>query len=467
MASIYISDDYFLKSSLAKTLYHEVASTLPIIDYHSHLEAADIYNNTPYHNITQLWLNSDHYIWRAMRSVGVSEYFITGDAADKAKFIQWCCVVPKLIGSPLYSWCHLELKRYFDLEMLINEQNAEFLWSQCNSVIQAKSLSPRSVLSLNNVTVLCTTDDPTSDLKYHQALKEEGFKTQVLPSFRFDSLINVQCENGFLQYLKALAECIKAPIVSIAQFESAIIQRIDHFHMHGCRTADVGINQFQYKACNENRAKQLFDMLINRSGLTQSEAVELRSYLLNIICRQFSQRGWVMQVHHGVLMNVNQRRFNELGPGTGFSVMDDSQILQPLAQFLSDLDYLRLLPKTVLYSLNPKNLWPMASLIGAFQDSDYSGKIQLGAAWWFNDHKHGMIQQMSALANLGALGGFIGMLTDSRNILSLSRHEYFRRILCDLLADWAESGDVPNDLHLLKETVRNICHDNAKQYFNF
>ncbi|WP_299695274.1 glucuronate isomerase [uncultured Vibrio sp.] len=467
MAHCYVSEDFLLKTPLAEKLYHQHASAMPIIDYHSHLEAEDIYLNQSHENITQVWLASDHYIWRAMRSVGIDEHYITGNASDQDKFAKWCEAMPKLIGSPLYQWCHLELKKYFNIDVLICPENQEFLWNQCNEVITAQVLTPQNVLKMNKVHTVCTTDDPTSSLEFHQKLASEPCSANVLPTFRFDGLINLSNLENYGHYLDRLSECVDYEIKNLASLKSAIRERIAFFDSVGCKVSDVGLNDFQFIVSSEESVAASFELMRSGIPLLEEECLAIRSHLLVFLGQCFCEFGWAMQIHHGVLMNVNERRFETLGPATGFSVMDDAPLIRPLSKFLSQLDLVNKLPSTILYSLNPKDTWPLASLIGAFQESGSASKIQLGAGWWFNDHKHGIMAQMTALANLGALGCFVGMLTDSRNILSMSRHDYFRRVLCDMLADWALSGDVPNDEALLSETIKNICFSNAKQYFDF
>ncbi|WP_089139615.1 glucuronate isomerase [Vibrio rumoiensis] len=464
----YISDTFLLESPLAQQLYQSYASHLPIIDFHTHLEARDIYYDRSYSSITEAWLSSDHYLWRAMRSVGIDEYFITGDASEYEKFSQWCEAMPFLIGSPLYQWCHLELKRFFQLDQLLCPENCQTIWQHCNQKLKSGELSARQILIQNKVDALCTTDDPLSDLQFHRLLAEEQFPVKVLPTFRADGLINTQNPLQFNLTINKLAEITKTPINDWHSFQHALKQRIEFFHAHGCRLSDVGINQLDAIEQPSHRTEHLFELILKEQDLTLTQQQQLSADIFHYLAEQYHQRNWAMQVHLGVMPNVNKRRLTTVGVGTGFSIMHDSQVTRALAERLSRLDNTNQLPKTVLYNLNPKDTWPLASLIGAFQDSDSAaGKIQLGAAWWFNDHKHGMIQQMTALANLGSLGRFIGMLTDSRSALSLSRHEYFRRVLCDLLAKWAISGEIPNHQPLLKQTIDNICYHNAKQYFDF
>lgn len=464
----YISDSFLLDTPLAQDLYHSYAAHQPIIDFHTHLEAKDIYYDHCYSSITEAWLQCDHYLWRAMRSVGIEERFITGDASEYEKFSKWCEAMPFLIGSPLYQWCHLELKNYFHIDLLLCPDNCRKIWQQCNQILSTKKLSARQILLKNKVATLCTTDDPLSSLEFHQKLHQEDFSVNILPTFRADSLIRTHEPKQFISTIDQLAQITKQPIETFHQFLSAIYQRIDFFHSHGCRLSDVGINSLTYVDTQSYSSEKLFTDLRSGKILSDQQQQNLQMDILDFLAKQYYQRNWTMQLHIGVMPNVNQRRLSALGPGTGFSIMHDGQITRALAAYFSRLDANQQLPQTIVYNLNPNDTWPLASLIGAFQDSDKGcGKIQLGAAWWFNDHKNGMTNQMTALANLGSLGKFVGMLTDSRSTFSLSRHEYFRRVLCNLLAQWALSGDIPNSTSLLKQTIENICYNNAKYYFNF
>lgn len=465
----YISDSFLLESSLAQQLFHDYAKTLPIIDYHTHLDAADIYRDQTFKNLTQAWLNDDHYVWRGMRSVGIDEYYITGQASDYDKFKHWCVAMPKLIGSPLYQWCHLELKRFFNIDLLLCPQNCHAIWQASLDKLQHHAaLSPQKLLIANRVNTLCTTDDPSCDLKYHQLLAKQGFKVNVRPTFRADPLVQVGDQKEFQQTLIKLSHTSGIPIHDWMSFKQALNQRIDYFHQHGCRLSDLGLGQITHIDTYHENPCDLFNKIITSKPLSQNEQLQLSAEIFHVLATAYNEKNWTMQLHIGVMANVNQRRLADIGKGTGFSVMHDSQLIQGLAQRLDRLDCNKQLPQTILYNLNPKDTWPLASLIGAFQDSDSAaGKIQLGPAWWFNDHKRGMIEQMNALANLSSLGQFVGMLTDSRSVFSLSRHGYFRRVLCNLLAQWAQSGDIPNDQALLKNTIENICYHNAKNYFKF
>ncbi|MBD1388291.1 glucuronate isomerase [Neiella sp. HB171785] len=464
----YIHPNFLLGSELARRLYHDVAAGLPIIDFHNHIEAKDIWLDTQHQNLAQAWLYSDHYVWRAMRSNGIAEHYITGNASDLDKFTKWCEAVPYLIGNPLYQWSHLELSRFFDCQLLINPSNQSAIWQQSNQVFSTGKNSTRSILQRLNVETLCTTDSPLSSLEYHTALAQSAFNVQVLPTFRADELFCFASPEKFHEVLNQLSSLSNIAIERFDSYLEAIESRLNHFHQCGCRLSDLGLPQVSYQPCSLPAARAIFDKFLADQPVTASELVQLSSRLFVELGKRYFELGWSMQLHIGVLMNVNQRRLSQLGAGTGFSVINTQSIAAPLSHLLSDLDASACLPNTVLYNLNPTDNAVLACIAGAFQDSDTAaGKVQLGAAWWFNDHKDGMESQLTTLKNLGALGRFVGMLTDSRNIFSFCRHEYFRRVLCNLLATWVEAGEIPNDQDLLKQTIENICYYNAKRYFRF
>lgn len=464
----YIHDNYLLLSDLAIELYHEHASKLPIIDYHNHLDAKDIWEDASASNITEAWLDHDHYVWRAMRTVGVNERYITGSTSSKEKFEYWCQGLPKLLGNPLYQWSHLELKRFFDCSLLLNETNCDRIWELTRECFIKGRLSSRSVLERCNVEVLCTTDSPLSSLEYHAKLAKSDFGTRVLPTFRADELFTFHNPMAFMNTLTQLGDKANMSIASFDEFIAAIEQRIMFFHHNGCRLSDLGMPTVEFEPCSLEQADVIFSNLIANEPLTDLDVVRLKSLLFQEVGRLYHKYGWAMQIHIGVLPNVNCRRKNELGPGTGFSVINDRSIVENLSSLLNQLDENCQLPQTVLYSLNPAHNPLLSCISGAFQsDEAGAGKVQFGAAWWFNDHKDGMESQLTTLKNLGALGCFIGMLTDSRNVLSMSRHEYFRRVLCNKMASWVESGEIPHDYDLLRQAIENICYYNARNYFNF
>ncbi|MDR9828861.1 glucuronate isomerase [Vibrio sp. FNV 38] len=464
----YIHENWLLNSELAQELFHIYAADLPIIDYHNHLEAKDIWQDAQQANLAEAWLHSDHYIWRAMRSNGINEHFITGNAPDNDKFSQWCEAMPYLLGNPLYQWSHLELKRFFDCDLLLNPENCKEIWQQCNAQLQEGRNTTRSILKNLKVKTLCTTDSPLSHLQYHAALAESGFDVQVLPTFRADELFVFDDSEALNELIDRLQTLTSIPSNTFKNFLAAIEARVEHFHRLGCRLSDLGLPTIDFVACDEQIAERLFFNAVQGVPLTESEIIQLKTQLFTELGRCYHKYGWSMQVHIGVLVNVNERRKEALGGGSGFSVINDRLIAENLVQLLSSLDRQENLPNTVLYSLNPNHNAILSCIAGAFQDSDgAAGKIQFGAAWWFNDHKDGMEAQLTTLKNLGALGRFVGMLTDSRNVFSFSRHEYFRRVLCNLLAQWVIEGEVPNDEVLLKNTIENICYKNAERYFQF
>ncbi len=468
MTQDYIHDNFLLTSELAQHLYHEYAAELPIIDYHNHLDAKDIWLDTNHDNLAQAWLHSDHYVWRAMRSNGIDEQLITGDASDEDKFAAWCDSMPYLLGNPLYQWSHLELKRFFGSDLLLNPANRDAIWQQAEERLASGEISTRKVLQDLKVDALCTTDSPLASLEYHQLLADSDFDVSVLPTFRADELFTFAQADAWHRVANQLATLCQRDIRSFDDYLACIEQRIQFFHQAGCRLSDLGLTLVEFETSTPDECEQIFQRLLARQELSSSDVVKLKTLLFTRIGQMYHQLDWTMQLHIGVLVNVNARRKSQLGPGTGFSVINDRQIAENLTLLLSSLDESRNLPKTVLYNLNPQHNAILSCIAGAFQDSDSAaGKIQFGAAWWFNDHKDGMEQQLTTLKNLGALGRFVGMLTDSRNIYSMSRHEYFRRVFCNLLAQWVEQGEIPNDQDLLAQTIRNVCYDNARQYFNF
>ncbi|WP_242426201.1 glucuronate isomerase [Vibrio sp. qd031] len=466
--NVYMHDDYLLNSPLARQLYHECAKHLPIIDYHNHLDAKEIWEDAQPKNLCEAWLTSDHYVWRAMRSNGVDEFYITGDASDEDKFSKWCESLPYLVGNPLYQWSHLELSRFFGNDLLLNPENEKTIWAQTKALLAEGKNSTRQVLRDLKVDVLCTTDSPLSHLQYHAALRESEFGTRVFPTFRADELFTFDDPSATQLLAKKLNTLTTINVQSFFSLVGAISKRIEHFHLLGARLADLGLMKVEYAQCSSNDAERLYAQLCVGNSLSAEEVTQLNSRLFFELGRLYHQHGWSSQIHIGVLPNVNERRQAEIGRGTGFSVMNDQNIAEDLVKLLSELDKNRCLPNTVLYSLNANHNQLLSCIAGAFQDSDASAsKIQFGAAWWFNDHKDGMEAQLTTLKNLGALGRFVGMLTDSRNIFSFSRHEYFRRVLCNLMARWVLEGEIPNDEALLKQTIQNICYFNAKRYFKF
>lgn len=461
----FMDDNFLLTSEFAKQLYHNYAKEMPIFDYHCHLSPKEIYEDKNYKNLAEIWLGGDHYKWRAMRAVGINEEYITGKANDKEKFLKWAEIMPKCIGNPLYHWTHLELRRYFGIDELLSANTAETIWTKCNLKLESKALSVRKLIKNSKVKVLCTTDDPVDSLEYHQALaKDSTFNVKVLPAFRPDKVINIE-KATFGEWFKKLEACCNKKITNLDELLAAIIDRLDFFHNVGCRISDHAIDPFVYEAATKKEVADIFLRALQNTELTEVEVQKYKTYFLVFLGQEYQKRNWVMQLHLGTARNINSRMLKLLGPDTGFDSMADYEIARPLINFLEHLEKLNSLPKTILYCLNPRDNELLVSIAGCFQGEGILGKVQVGSGWWFNDQKDGMIKQMTALASIGILSTFVGMLTDSRSFLSYTRHEYFRRILCSLIGDWVENGEVPDDEELLGTMVQDICYNNAERYF--
>lgn len=458
--------NFLLTTSTAKHLYHDYAKELPIIDYHCHLVPKEIYDDVQYENITQVWLGADHYKWRQMRSCGVDEKYITGDATDREKFQKWAETLEKLIGNPLYHWSHLELKKYFGYEGYLNKDTAQEVWDLCNAKLNNKNMSARNLIIKSNVKVLCTTDDPVDSLIYHKKLKEEGFKVKVHPAWRPDMAMNIN-NPDYLSYINTLSDVSKVAICDFDTLIKALIIRMDYFKENGCNVSDHGLPYVMYEEYTLDEVNIIFKKRMNGEKLTKEEERKFITAFMVSMGREYAKRNWVMQLHYGVQRDLNKKIYNALGANAGIDAIDSYTSSVELGQYLNSLAIDDMLPKTILYSLNPTDNAAIGTVIGCFQDSSVRGKIQHGAAWWFNDHKEGMIAQMTSLAALGALGNFIGMLTDSRSFLSYTRHDYFRRIMCELIGNWVENGEYPNDERALKEIVEGISYYNCKEYFGY
>ncbi|MGD7045016.1 glucuronate isomerase [Jeotgalibacillus proteolyticus] len=462
----FIHEDFLLSGSFAKTLYHDHAKPLPIIDYHCHLPAEEIAENKPYSNLTQIWLNGDHYKWRAMRSTGEKEMAITGNVSDYEKFKAWARTVPACVGNPLYHWTHMELKRYFDIDLLLSDETSDEIWNRCNDMLSQQDFTPQQLITRFNVEMIGTTDDPLDELVFHKKLKkQDGFKTEVLPSFRPDPLLDIS-QPAFQQYVNELQAATQITISQFDDFLSAVKTRIGFFHEHGCRVSDHGFEFLPFKVCTHAEAAAVFEKAKEGIPLTDLEIQKYKTYTLLFLGEHYHSLDWVMQLHIGALRNTNARKFDSLGSNTGFDSINDYQLAKPLNAFLNELDKHNQLPKTIIYSLNPIHNYIVASAAGNFQDENVKGKVQMGAGWWFNDTKDGILAQMTDLSNVGLLSNFIGMLTDSRSFLSFPRHEYFRRILCNMIGEWVEKGELPRDQQLLGKLVEDISYFNARQYFN-
>lgn len=462
---MFLSDDFLLTNQWSKKLYHSSAEKMPIIDYHCHLSPKEIYENKPFTNLTEAWLSGDHYKWRLMRACGVPEEKITGHASDYEKFYAWCQTVPKIIGNPLYTWTHLELKRFFQIDLLINEENALNIWEQANKRLAEPAFRRREMAKNAKVTVICTTDDPIDELVYHELLAKEEPDLKVLPAFRPDAALNLTHE-GFSEWLSKLSHVIGKPIADYTSLITALSQRIDYFHQHGCRLSDHGLDRLSYHTASENELEQIFQKALTKETLTQTEIDAYRTETLNRLITLYHAHGWTMQLHLHAYRNCNTQAFTRLGPDTGYDGINDQPLTSHLQQLLDHADQTSQLPKTILYSLNPNDYPLLLALMGCFQ-KETAGKLQLGSGWWYNDTRAGMREQMTQLADGGVLGNFVGMLTDSRSFLSYTRHEYFRRVLCELIGEIVERGEAPEDIHLLGTLVEDICYTNTRNYFGF
>ncbi|HIT57502.1 MAG TPA: glucuronate isomerase [Candidatus Galloscillospira stercoripullorum] len=463
----FLNDDFLLDTQTARTLYHTYAAKMPIADYHCHIDPRDIWEDRRFENITQLWLGGDHYKWRLMRSNGVEEKYITGDASDYEKFEKFAQTLPRAIGNPMYHWCHLELKNYFGYTGVLSGQTAREVWELCNEKLKNDpAMSARGLILGSNVAMVGTTDDPCSDLMYHEKLAgEERFPVQVCPSFRPDPAVNLH-KSGFAAYLKQLEQVTGRTISTVEDVRAALSDRIAFFDAHGCRSADHGLDYVMCREVSDQAATAAMNKARSGEALTVEEAEGYQTALLLHCAREYHKRGWVMQLHFSCVRNPNSRMLAQLGPDTGFDSIAVTDSCAATYRLMDALEREGSLPKTVLYSLNPADNEWIDTLLGAFQGSEVPGKIQHGSAWWFNDNKTGMTAQLTSLANLSVLGNFIGMLTDSRSLLSYARHEYFRRVLCALLGRWVENGEYPADLDTLGALVQDICFGNAKRYFN-
>ncbi|MBM4761490.1 glucuronate isomerase [Bacillus sp. B15-48] len=462
----FIHENFILQTKTAQDLYHKYAKQMPIYDYHCHLPPQEIAENRKFKNITELWLKGDHYKWRAMRAHGIDEKYITGDASDKEKFQAWAQTVPYTLGNALYHWTHLELKNYFGIDELLNENNWEQIWDQCNELLQKDEYSVQELIKRSNVKLICTTDEPTDDLMYHEEIKKQDFPVKVLPTFRPDKGIEIN-KDTFIPFVQKLEGVIGRNIASFADYIQALEERVDYFHEKGCRVSDHGISEIPFAHFSDGEIEGIFQSGRKGEGVTAEEETKFKTAVLLSLAKFYKQRDWAMQIHFGAIRNNNTKMFEKLGPDAGYdSITDQGEVAVPLNALLNAFDQNDHLPRTIIYNLNPIYNDLIGSTIQNFQtEPGVAGKIQFGSGWWFNDTKPGMIRQITSLADQGLLMHFVGMLTDSRSFISYSRHEYFRRILCDLVGNWVEEGDFPNDEALLQQLVENICYNNAKNYF--
>ena len=461
----FMGRDFLLSTETAKTLYHDFAAKMPIIDYHCHVSPREIFEDKHFENITQVWLSGDHYKWRIMRSNGVDEYYITGGASDREKFQKFAEALPKTIGNPMYHWCHLELKNYFGYEGVLNGETAEEAWNLTGKILREEGLGVRALIEKSNVAFIGTTDDPIDSLEWHEKIAADGsFKTIVAPSFRPDKALNID-KAGWAEYIANLSEVSGIEIRDYASLESALSKRIDYFSKHGCKASDHGLDHIFFAPADRDMLDDIIQKGLEHDKVTASEAAMLKTALLVFCAKEYVRHGWVMQIHYNCLRNPNTEMFNKIGPDTGFDCIGPQNGSEALAKLLDKLNSEKSLPKTVLYSLDAGDNAFLDTLIGSFQGTEVPGKLQHGSAWWFNDNKQGMRDQLISLANLSMLGNFIGMLTDSRSFLSYTRHEYFRRILCGLMGEWVENGEYPNDLSTLGKIAEDISYNNAARYF--
>lgn len=462
----FMTDDFLLDTEFSRQLYHGFAAGQPIFDYHCHLPPALIAEDHSFANLYEIWLKGDHYKWRAMRSNGVDERFCTGDADDYAKFLAWASTVPQTIGNPLYHWTHLELKRPFGLTgKLLGPQTAREVWDFCNDKLAQPEFSARGIMRQMNVKMVGTTDDPVDDLSHHAAIAaDSGFGIKVLPSWRPDKAFNIEAD-GFIDYLAQLGEVSDIEIRHFADLTGALGLRLDHFAAHGCKIADHALDEVLFGQASEAELDAMLACRLRGESLDQADVAAFKTAVLIYLAGEYKRRNWVQQYHIGALRNNNSRRLLSLGPDTGFDSINDAPMARALSQLLDAQDSQDALPKTILYCLNPRDNEVLGTMIGNFQGGNIPGKMQFGSGWWFNDQKDGMERQMTQLAQLGLLSRFVGMLTDSRSFLSYTRHEYFRRILCQMIGRWVAAGEAPADIQLLGEMVKNICFNNARDYF--
>jgi glucuronate isomerase len=460
----FIHDDFLLHTEAARRLYHGYAATEPILDYHSHLPATEIAADRRFHDLFEIWLEGDHYKWRAMRANGIPERFCTGAAAPYEKYFAWAHTVPFSLRNPLYHWAHLELKRYFDIGELLNESNAKSVWERANSMLRTSDLSAQGILRKFQVKVVCSSDDPVEDLSAHRSINTAQNDFRIYPTFRPDRALATQDPVAFKTWLSQLEAASRISIVTLATFLDALKQRHDYFHALGGRLSDHGLSHCYASPCTERQASAIFAKA--RGGIAPSleEQEQFASFLMLFFGRLDAEKGWTKQMHLGAIRNANTRRTLELGPNTGFDSIGDWPQAANLCAYLDLLEHENALPKVVIYNLNPADNYIMSAAVGNFQDGETAGKIQFGSGWWFLDQKEGIEMQLNALSNTGLLSRFVGMLTDSRSFMSFPRHEYFRRVLCNLLGSEMESGELPNDEQLIGNMVRNICFENAKQY---
>ena len=463
----FLSKDFLLKNKFAQNLYHGFAKDLPIIDYHNHLPPAEISSNRKFENISKIWLAGDHYKWRAMRTLGIEEKFITGDATDYQKFEKWAYTLPYTLRNPLYHWSQMELSRYFGIDELLLPAQAEKMYSATSEKLQEEQFRARGLLEQMNVAVVCTTDDPADTLEHHESYFIQNHSVKMYPAFRPDKSFAIENINSYKTYLQRLGQAAGVEITSYDTLLEALENRVNFFHSRGCRLSDHGLENMYFSKNTSLSPDQIFKKVLEGIESTEQEIIAFKFHTLKALCKLYHAKGWVQQFHLGALRNTNERMERVLGPDTGFDSIGDFDQASALAAFFNELDKSDQLTKTVIYNLNPRDNEVFASMIGNFNDGSVKGKMQYGSGWWYLDQKNGMENQLNALSNLGLLSCFIGMLTDSRSFLSFPRHEYFRRILCNLLGQDVENGELPWDEQWLGKIIQDICYHNAKNYFDF
>ncbi|MCH5316701.1 MAG: glucuronate isomerase [Eubacterium sp.] len=463
----FMDKDFLLDTPTAKKLFHEYCENLPICDYHCHLSPKEIYENEAPADISQLWLSGDHYKWRAMRSCGVSEDYCTGNRTGREKFQKFAYALQYAIGNPLYHWAHIELQKYFGIDTPLSAKTADEIYDRANEAMAKGDFRPQSLITRSNVKVICTTDDPIDDLKYHKLLKEvDGFDCQVLPSYRPDKALNANLD-GFAEYINKLGEIAGVEIKSYKDVIAALLKRADYFNEVGCRISDQSFDYVPFTIADDDEIEAIFTRAMKGEALTQAEVDAYRTKIMLALGEKYHELGWAMEIHIGAMRNNNTAMFKKLGADVGFDSIGDHNIAHTLSRFLDALNVKGKLPKTILFNLNNKDNVVLATMLGNFQSDEAESKIQFGPAWWFLDTMDGMTDQMKALGNLGILGKFVGMETDSRSFTSYGRHDYFRRILCALIGRWVEDGWYANDEEILAEIVQGISYNNAMKYFNF
>ena len=466
MSTNFIHDNFLLENKYAEELYHNYSKNQPIIDYHNHLSPQLIAEDHVFDNITKVWINGDHYKWRAMRTLGINEQFITGDASDKDKFLQWGKTVPYTMRNPLYHWTHLELARYFDINELLNEKSAASIYEQASAKINSQNFSTRNLLRKVKAEFVCTTEDPIDGLEFHQQLAKSDFEVKISTAFRPDKAILIT-NDGYNEYVDKLGAAAEIEINTYTDLCDALKNRVAYFDKNGSKLSDHGLEHIYFENFTENEINSIFKKKRENAALTNEEALKFQSAILLFLSETYHEFGWVQQFHLGALRNNNARMHSILGPDTGWDSIGDYSQAQKLSAFLNALDSKDKLAKTIIYNLNPADNEVMATMIGNFNDGSVKGKVQFGSGWWFLDQKDGMTKQLNALSNMGLISCFIGMLTDSRSFLSFPRHEYFRRILCNLLGKEIQRGELPNDMEWIGKMVADISYQNAKEYFKF